>query len=32
VQIVVSYPYQPAFGLGWPTITVNAAAEGRIMN
>ena len=32
VQIVVSYPYQPFFGLGWPTITVNAAAEGRIMN
>jgi hypothetical protein len=32
VQVVVSYPYQPFFGLGWPTITVNAAAEGRIMN
>lgn len=32
VQITVSYPYQPFFGLGWPTITVNAAAEGRIMN
>ena len=32
VQVVVAYPYQPLFGLGWPTITVNAAAEGRIMN
>jgi Flp pilus assembly protein TadG len=32
VQVVVSYPYQPLFGLGWPTVTVNAAAEGRIMN
>ncbi len=30
VRIVVSYPYTPFFGLGWPTITVNAAAEGRI--
>lgn len=32
VQVTVSYPYQPFFGLGWPTVTVNAAAEGRIMN
>jgi Flp pilus assembly protein TadG len=32
VQVVVAYPYKPFFGLGWPTITVNAAAEGRIMN
>lgn len=32
VQIVVSYPYKAFFGLGWPTVTVNAAAEGRIMN
>jgi hypothetical protein len=32
VQVVVAYPYQPFFGLGWPTFTVNAAAEGRIMN
>jgi Flp pilus assembly protein TadG len=30
VRVVVSYPYQPFFGLGWPTVTVNAAAEGRI--
>jgi hypothetical protein len=32
VQVVVSYPYSPFFNLGWATITVNAAAEGRIMN
>jgi hypothetical protein len=32
VQVVVTYPYKPFFGLGWPTVTVNAAAEGRIMN
>ncbi len=32
VQVLVSYPYQPFFGLGWPAVTVNAAAEGRIMN
>jgi Flp pilus assembly protein TadG len=32
VQVTVSYPYQPFFGLGWPTVNLNAAAEGRIMN
>jgi Flp pilus assembly protein TadG len=32
VQVVVAYPFNPLFGLGWPTVTVNAAAEGRIMN
>jgi hypothetical protein len=32
VQVVVVYPYQPFFGLSWPTVTVNASAEGRIMN
>jgi len=32
VQVVVAYPYKPFFGLGWPSVTVNAAAEGRIMN
>jgi hypothetical protein len=32
VQVVVAYPYKPFFGMGWPTVTVNAAAEGRIMN
>jgi Flp pilus assembly protein TadG len=31
VQVHISYPYQPFFGLGWPTVTVNAAAAGRIM-
>ena len=30
VRVTVSYVYQPLFGLGWPTVTVNAAAEGRI--
>lgn len=30
VQVLVSYPYQPLLGLGWPTVTVHAAAEGRI--
>ncbi len=32
VRVVVSYPYQWLFGLSWPTATINAAAEGRIMN
>jgi hypothetical protein len=32
VQVVVAYPYSPFFNLGWPTVTVSAAAEGRIMN
>lgn len=31
IRVTVSYPYQPLFGLGWPTVTVNAAAEGRIV-
>ena len=31
IRVTVSYPYQPFFGLGWPTVTVRAAAEGRIM-
>ena len=31
IRVVVTYPYQPFFGLGWPTVTVRAAAEGRIM-
>ena len=30
VRVEISYPYQPFFGLGWPTVTVRAAAEGRI--
>lgn len=33
VQVVVAYPYHPIFGVTWlPGITVNASAEGRIMN
>lgn len=32
VRVVVAYPYRPFFNLGWPTVTLNAAAEGRIMN
>jgi hypothetical protein len=31
VAVDISYPYQPFFGLGWPSVTVNAAAAGRIM-
>jgi hypothetical protein len=31
IRVTISYPYQPFFGLGWPTVTVRAAAEGRIM-
>jgi Flp pilus assembly protein TadG len=31
VRVTVAYKYQPIFGLGWPTMTVNAAAEGRIV-
>jgi Flp pilus assembly protein TadG len=31
VAVAVSYPYQAFFGLGWPTVTVHAAAEGRIV-
>jgi len=30
VRVTVAYVYQPVFGLGWPTVTVRAAAEGRI--
>jgi hypothetical protein len=32
VQVLVAYPYRPFFNLSWLTVTVNAAAEGRIMN
>jgi len=32
VRVGVAYPYSPFFDLGWPTVTVYAAAEGRIMN
>jgi hypothetical protein len=30
VRVQVTYPYQAFFGMGWPTVTVNAIAEGRI--
>jgi len=32
VRVTVSYGYQPFFGLGWPNVSLNAAADGRIMN
>ena len=32
VKVTVRYPYQPFFGLGWPTVTIYAAASGRIVN
>ncbi len=31
VRVTVTYVYQPIFGLGWPSVTVHAAAEGRIV-
>ena len=31
IRVTVSYPYQWFFGLGWSSVTVRAAAEGRIM-
>jgi Flp pilus assembly protein TadG len=31
VQVTVSYPYKPLLGLGWPSVTINAASEGRVM-
>jgi Flp pilus assembly protein TadG len=30
VRVTVKYHYRPIFGLGWPTMDVYAAAEGRI--
>jgi Flp pilus assembly protein TadG len=32
VRVVVSYPYRAFFSFGWTTLTVHAAAQGRIMN
>ena len=32
VKVVIAYPVHPLFGLGWPTATVYAASEGRIIN
>jgi Flp pilus assembly protein TadG len=31
VQVRVSYPYQPIFGLRWASVTVSANSVGRIM-
>lgn len=31
VKVTVTYPYQPFFGLGWPTVNVTASAMGRIV-
>ena len=31
VRVTISYVYQPFTNLGWPSMTVNAAAEGRIV-
>ena len=30
VQVSVSYPYQPIFGLRWASVTVSANSVGRI--
>jgi Flp pilus assembly protein TadG len=32
VRVTVSHAYNPLFGLGWPSVTLNAAADGRIAN
>ncbi len=32
VRVTVAYPYQPVFGFSWPSFTLYAAADGRIMN
>lgn len=32
VEVTVSRTYQPFFGLGWPSVTLYAKADGRIMN
>jgi hypothetical protein len=32
VRVTVSHTYAPLFGLSWPTITLNAAADGYVMN
>jgi len=31
VEVAVSYAYQPVFGLRWPTVTVFANSNGRIV-
>lgn len=32
VRVTVHQKYQPFFGLGWPSVTLYAVAEGRIFN
>jgi len=32
VRVVVHHTYNPIFGFSWPSVTLNAAADGRIMN
>jgi hypothetical protein len=32
VRVTVSHTYNPLFGLGWPSFTMSAASDGRIMN
>ena len=32
VRVTVHYQYQPVFGFSWPSFTLYAAADGRIMN
>lgn len=32
VRVTVHKIYRPFFGLGWPSLTIYAAADGRIMN
>lgn len=32
VRVTVSHTYTPLFGFAWPSITLNAAAQGSIMN
>jgi Flp pilus assembly protein TadG len=32
VRVTVAHAYNPLFGLGWPSFTLYAASNGRIMN
>ncbi len=32
VRVMVSHTYSPSFGLGWPSVTLSAAAQGAIAN
>jgi Flp pilus assembly protein TadG len=31
VEVAVSYPFRPFFHLSWPSVTINANSEGRIV-